>query len=124
MIEEGLRRAPGYRATRHPSTPARLDPARLEQNVERSPAERHAPDFLDFGPGHRLLVGDDRQCFQRGARELARQILFGPQEPRKIGCRPKRPAAAPLGEVYAARGIHSLEVCEERRDIRAVRESG
>ena len=48
-------------------------------------ADRHAPDFLDLGPRDRLMIGDDRQRFDRGTAELAGLDRFALHQEAQIG---------------------------------------
>ena len=70
MIEEGVGRAVGHRTAGRAAAAAHAHPFGLQQRVERALGGLDAADVLDLGAGHRLVVGDDRQHFERGARQL------------------------------------------------------
>jgi hypothetical protein len=59
-------RAIGDRAARGLAAAAHLDPADVEQRVERALGNGHAADVLDLGARHRLVIGDDRQRLEAG----------------------------------------------------------
>src|SRR3546814_11173770 len=61
VVEEGLGGAPGDRAARRLAAPLGTDPADLQQRIEGALGQGDAPDLLDLGAGHRLVVGDPRQ---------------------------------------------------------------
>ena len=76
MRQEVLGGAVGDRPARRLAAAARPDPAGLHQHVERALRHRHAADFLDLGAGHRLVIGDDGERLDRGARQLLRDHRF------------------------------------------------
>src|SRR6185295_6989223 len=69
MGEERLGRAVSDRATRRAAPSAHPDPASLEQHVERALTGHDPPNLLDLGAGHRLVVGNDGERFERGSRQ-------------------------------------------------------
>ena len=68
-------------------------------------AEGGAANFLDFGAGDRLVVGDDGQRFHRHARQAARDLDDSPQFGREVGSGAELPAGSDAGEFDAAPGI-------------------
>ena len=109
MRQEVLAGAVGDRPARHLAAAARLDPAGLHQHVEGALRHHHAADFLDLGAGHRLVVGDDGERLDRGARQLLRDHRFLGEQPRQIARGAEGPLVADADEVDAARGIFRLQ---------------
>ena len=103
MGEERLGGAVGDRPAGRPPPAAHPDPARLQQQVERALAGGDAPDLLDLGAGHRLVVGDDRERLQRRPRQPLLLDRIAAEQERKIARGAERPFAGDLDEVDAAR---------------------
>ena len=59
-------------------------------------------DAFDFGAGHRLVVGDDRQGFGRGAGQFAGDFGIDAQMVGQIGGGAEPPAAAGTDQIDAA----------------------
>src|SRR6266446_7952370 len=76
MHQELLGCGPGHRAARRLAPAFGADPARLHEHVERAAADDDAADLLDLGAGHRLVIGDDGERLDGGARQLARHRLL------------------------------------------------
>ena len=70
MVEEFVGGAVGDRTAGRAAAAAHAHPFGLHQRVERALGGLDAADVLDLGARHRLVVGDDRQHFERGARQL------------------------------------------------------
>ena len=81
MDQELARRAVSDRPAGRLASAAHAHPARLHQHVERALRHRDAANFLDVGAGDRLMVGDDGERLDRGARELALLLAFARQQP-------------------------------------------
>src|SRR5262249_62133271 len=71
MAEKSLRGAIGYRTPRRPPAAPQFDPSGLEQNIEGALRCAHAPNLLDLGASDRLVIGDDGQRLECGARQAA-----------------------------------------------------
>ena len=119
MREERLGGAVGDRPARRLAAAARADPAGLQQHVERALRDRHAADFLDLGARHRLVIGDDRQRLDRGARQLAaaRPLRCVSSQDRSLAVRnvhlpPTRTRLTPRG-AYSA--CSAAQRCARRR---------
>ena len=96
MIEKRLGRAVGHRPARRAAAAAHPNPARLHQQVERAFAGRDAAHLFDLGARRRLVIGDDGQCFERGARQwplvgllAAQQETRGPSAVRNAHLSPR-----------------------------------
>ncbi len=105
LDQEFGRRAVGDRPARRLAPPAHAHPARLHQHVERALRDRDAADLLDVGARHRLMIGDDRERLERGARQLALFFPLARQQPGEIFGGPKRPAPGDPHEIDAAAGV-------------------
>jgi hypothetical protein len=68
-----------------------LDPPALKENVEGALAQLYASKSFDFGAGYRLMVGDDRQGFDRRPRQLSLTLPLGRKEGTEISGRAERP---------------------------------
>ena len=84
----------------------------------------HAPNLLHLGPRHRLVVGDDRERLQRGAREAAADDAVHGQVRGQIRSRAEGPAAGHLREMDAAVPVMRREPGQPRLDIGAFRQLG
>ena len=93
MGEERFRGAVGHRPPRGPAPPARAHPAGFEQHVERALRGRNAADFLHFGAGDRLVVGDDRQHLEGSPGQLALVGNLALQQPGEVFGGSERPLA-------------------------------
>ena len=105
MIEEGLGRAIGDRPAGRAAAAAHADPAGLHQQVQRALAGCDAAHLLDFGAGRRLVIGDDGEGFERGARQRPALGLFAPQQEAKVLGGAEGPLVAAPHEIDAAAGI-------------------
>ena len=101
-IQKGCTGCPLQRAARRIAATTRRDPASFEQRVERSSGHRYAANSLDPAPGHRLVVGDDRQRFERGSAGLAGARRGNLQFRREIGGGAEGPAAAATLKLHTA----------------------
>src|SRR5262249_33203523 len=99
MREECLAGAIGHRPARRLAPPARTNPAGLQQHVHRAFGGGDAADVLDLRPRHRLVIGDDRERLDRGARELAGLDRLLAQQPGEIAGGAKRPLAVDAHEI-------------------------
>ena len=124
MRQEGLRGAVGQRPTGRLAPPARADPAGLQQHVDRALGGGHATDILDLGAGHRLVIGDDGERLDRGARELAGLDRLLAEEPGEIAGGPKSPLARDPHQIDTARGIVRLQTPERGLDVDTGRQTG
>ncbi len=95
-------------------------PAGLHQHVEGALRHRHAPDLLDVGARNGLVVGDDRQRFDGGARQFALVFVLAGQQPRQVRGRAKRPAPGDSDQIDAAAGVETLQLLHDRSDIGAL----
>ena len=87
MRQERLAGSIGHRAARRLAPAAQPRPAGFQQHVERTLGRGDAANFLDLGARHRLMIGDDSEHFDRGAREFSRHHQFMGQQPGEIvGC--------------------------------------
>src|ERR1700748_1924196 len=98
MIEKRLSGAVGHRPARGAAAAAHPDPARLHQKIERALARRDATDFLDFGAGGWLVVGDDRQGLERSAAQRLVVGLLAAQEVAEVVGSAERPFVATTDE--------------------------
>ena len=117
MAEKGLAGAVGDRAAGRPPAAPHPDPARLEQRVERSRRALNAANFLDFGAGDGLVIGDDRKGLERGFREspLLDGVLL--EQVGQVFRRTELPLAGDPREIDAAAGVRAGEICEQRADV-------
>ena len=122
MFEKGHGGDPGGRPSRRPAPSARLDPARFQQDVQGAPAGGDASNFLDFGAGDRLMIGDDRERLDGGARQLAGDIHIAPQHIRQIPGRAHGPAVGDSHQIDPAPGVGRLELGEQRLDVGILRQ--
>ena len=60
----------------------------LQKNIESALRGGHTANFLDLGAGDRLVIGDDGERFDRGAREFLGDHHFARQKPGEIAGRP------------------------------------
>ena len=121
MLEELRRGAVGHRPARRAAAAAQFDPAGLQQHVDGALRGAHAPDLLDLGAGHRLVIGDDGERLERGARQAA--LLDGlllQQEGQIVGGA-ERPFAGDAHQIDAAPGIDALQLLEQRAHVLAAR---
>ncbi len=119
MGEEGLGGAVGHRASRRAAAAAQFDPAGLQQHVDGALGGADAPDLLDLGAGHRLVIGDDGQRLERGARQAALlDRLLLEQEGQIVGGA-ERPFAGDTHQIDAAAGIEALQLFEQRVHVLA-----
>ena len=102
MVEKGIRRAPGDGPSGCAAFALGPDPAFLEQHVQRPLAEADATDFFDLATGYRLVVGNDGQCFDGGAGQLAGYFAFTDKLAGQIGGRAEAPGLPGLHQVDAA----------------------
>ena len=70
------------------------------------------------------MVGDDGQCLDGDARELAADRRLGPQMGRQVGRGADRPAAVAAKQVDAAIGIERRELGHQRLDVGVLRQLG
>ena len=82
----------------------------------------HAPDLLDLGAGHRLVIGDDGERLQRGARQAALLDRLLLEQERQILRGAERPFAGDAHEIDAAPGIEAAQLLEQRADVLALDE--
>ena len=116
MRQERLGGAVGHR-------PARAPCGGRAAGSSRSPAARRAcpsrcvdaADFLDLGARHRLMIGDDGERLDRGARQFPRHDRFMGQQPGQIARGAQRPFAADANEIDAARRIFASATAERAR---------
>ena len=80
---------------------------------------RHAANFLDLGARHRLVIGDDGERLDRGARQFARDDRFMRQQPGEIVGGAQRPFAADAHEIDAARRVFLLQLRQQRAHVDA-----
>src|SRR5579885_1133373 len=99
----------GDRAAGRAPAAAQLNPAGLEQEIERALRDRNAPYVLDFGARHRLVIGDDGQGFESGTGKPFRLARPGAQQPSEIGGGSEHPLGPCPDEVDAARGVIGLK---------------
>ena len=119
MAEELLGRAVGHRASRRAPAAPELDPAGLEQHIERAFGRAHAPDLLDLGAGNRLVIGDDGERLERRARQAALLDRLALEQEGKVLGGAERPFAGDAHEIDAARGVGALQLGEQRSDVLA-----
>ncbi len=97
----------------------------------RSPAARRPSPWRSVTPRmssisaarHRLVIGDDRERLDRGARELARLGRFLAQEPGQVGGGAERPLAVDAHQIDAARGVFLLQAHERCAQVDALRQA-
>src|SRR3546814_11455277 len=77
------------------AAPSRTNPARLHQNVKRSPCYLHAAYGLYLSAADRLVIGDDSQRFHGGTRKLARFLPLLTEHVGSIGRSLKMPMTSP-----------------------------
>src|SRR5262245_31906520 len=113
VVEEVARRAVEERPADHGRAALDRDQRALEQRRERA-ARVDAADRLDLALRHRLLVRDDRERLERGAREA--HLALAAQHPRHplvlLRRRGDDPAAGHLAQLDA--GLARLVVGAER----------
>src|SRR5215217_9053838 len=102
MIEKGVGRSVGYRPARGAAAAAHADPAGLHQQVERAFAGSDAANFLDLGASGRLMVGDDGEGFEGGARQRPSLVLFAAQQEAKVLGGAESPTVSAPYKVHAA----------------------
>ena len=117
MGQERLVGAVGHRPARRLAAAAQPDPAGLQQHVEGSLRRGHAADVLDLGARHRLVIGDDGQRLDGGARQLPRHRRFVGQQPGEIARGAQRPFAGNANQVHAARLVLFLQLGEQRAHV-------
>ena len=120
MVEEGFGGAVGHRAAGRAAAAAHPDPARFHQQVERALAGRDAADLFDLGAGRGLVVGDDRERFERGAAQRAGFLLLAAQQEAEVVGGAERPFVAAADEVDAAARIALGEQRQQRLDVGAL----
>ena len=108
MNEKCVRRPIGDWTPWNPPAPAQPDPAGFEQQIKSSLGDRDAANILDFGPGDRLVISDDRQRFERRARKPLGFALAAGEQPGEIGRRPEHPLAAGPHKINTARRVVPL----------------
>src|ERR1700744_1500603 len=80
LDQECLRGAISHRTARRTLAATNLDPADLHERVDGSLGQGDATDVLDLGARDRLVVGNDGQSLERGARQALLLRLFLAQE--------------------------------------------
>ena len=119
MRQEPRRRGILQRPARRLTAAGGAHPARFHQHVDGAAAHRHAANFLDFGTGDGLVIGDDRQGFDGGARQFAHRLARRAQVMRQIGGGLELPAATAFHQVDAARRVAFGQFAQQRGQIAA-----
>jgi len=70
----------------------------LQQEIDRRLAERSTADLFDLGPGHRLILRNNRQHLHRRARQASRLPHHRLEFRRKVERGAELPAARDLDE--------------------------
>src|SRR5688572_17005080 len=98
MSEESAGGGVGERPARRLAAAGRADPARLHQHVQCPLRDLDAAYRLDLGPADRLVIGDDRQRLDRGAREAAGLVPLAAKDVGEVGRGLEMPALAALDQ--------------------------
>ena len=102
MVQEGRAGAPCQWTSRCPPATPRLDPAKLQQDIDGAARQTDTAYFLDFGTGDRLMIGDDRQHLERGARQRAFLLLCRVQTRGDVGTGAKGESVADAAQLDPA----------------------
>src|ERR1700676_5041182 len=108
MRQERLRRAVSDRSAGRAAATAYAHPFGFEEQVQRAFAGGDAADRLDVGPRHRLVIGDDRQRLEGGARELLLLDGIAAEQKGEIGGGAEAPLAGDLDEIDTMIGAARL----------------
>ncbi|MNI31910.1 hypothetical protein D3C73_858060 [compost metagenome] len=111
------------RATGRSPATAKTNPAGLHQHVQRTFGGLNATDILDLRAGDRLMIGYDRQHFERCTRQLSDLVIILADNEGKIGSRAEGPAICHADKIDAPAGIVFCKSAQKRRDIRSARQS-
>ena len=97
--------------------PGRRDPFGLHQHVQRPFRCLDAADRFDFGAADGFMIGDDRQHFRRGARQLARIVALTAEQMRKVGGGLEMPVAAALDQFDTAPRVARRDRLQDRAHL-------
>ena len=117
MGEEGGGGGVDERPPRRLAPAGRPHPARLHQHVERALRDLDSADRLDLGAADRLVIGDDRQRLDRGARQPPGLVALAPEDEGEVGRGLEMPAPAALDQLDPAPVIMAGKLGQRGGDV-------